>query len=318
MNPNDMFFYNDNNSNSNSNNNEQPIEENRECQREEPRMEPIKEKKPKKKKNKFLIILFIFILIGGFGVSGYILVDEVFLKDKKEDKQEEKKEPDIPEPIDDNEERDLTDQAAIDRLSKFVLAASYNDKDNKGIMNYFVLGVKDLTPESKVVIAYNSVFKVTHRQTPIAEIPAKYARNVSMTYLDEFPIDAFNEEYRILFNEELAYDVYSLNSVWCPRFYTIDPEVNRMYIAQDCQDQSGKKYESKIFKLTGDKDYYYVYQHATEVVGNKYKIISTGQIANVNSFEGNEKKFDTIVWLFDKNFNFVRTRNLGVVSLVKN
>ena len=314
MDPNDMFFYNDNS------NKEQPVTEKKEeTKYEDINIEPVKEKKPKKKKNKFLIILFVLVLIGGFGVSGYILVDEMFLKNNKEEKKEEKKEepPEIPEPIDDNVERDLTDQAEIDRLSKFVLAASYNDKDNKGIMNYFVLGVKDLTPEAKVVIAYNSVFKVNHRQTPIASIPAKYERNVSMSYLEEFPIDAFYEEYRTMFNEELAYDVYALNSVWCPKFYTIDPEVNRMYIAKDCQDPSGKKYESKIYKLTGDKDYYYVYQHAIEVVGSKYKIISTGQLSNVNSFEGNESKFDTIVWLFDKNFNFVRTRNLGVVSLVK-
>ncbi len=325
MDPNGMFFYNDNDSNNNNNhnnnNNQNHQNQNNQYYENNQNQEVEKPKKQKPKKNIFLILFFTLVLIGGFSVSGFIIVQEVFLKNKEEEPIAEPEPEPTPEPdpIDENIERDLTDQDAINRLNTFVSAVSYNDNNNKGIFNFFAQGVKEITPEAKVIIAYNSAIKVGHKQAPISEIPKKYERNISMSYLDEIPIETFYNEYRYLFNEELSYDITSLNSVWCPTFYIIDTELGKMYLTRDCPTKEGEKYVSKIYKYTVDNDYYYVYQYAGEVYSNspsniKYKAISSGAYLKVNSFVGNESKFETVIWIFDKNFNFVRTKNIGVAA----
>ena len=263
------------------------------------------EKKPKKKGSFTPLILLILALIIGFG-GGYYLTVYVLNGDDEEEKKQEVEE----------REKELTNEEAIAKLNRFITVASYDDASGNGIFYYIAWGLKELSEEQKIKMTYISLVKLDKKQVPITEVPAKYQADASMGYLMELPIELFNTEYENLFRVAPTYDIQTIGTVGCPAFYKIDSELGKMYLGTDCNEPAQSKYVTKIYKYTEDEEHYYVYQYIGEV-DNKvstrpvYKEIKTGRIINVSQFEGNEYKFETLLWTFDKEYKFISTKNLG-------
>jgi hypothetical protein len=45
----------------------------------------------------------------------------------------------------------------------------------------------------------------------------------------------------------------------------------------------------------------------SEEENDTFTKVESGEIVEVDSFTGNESKFDTLVWKFDKNYKFIST-----------
>ena len=151
---------------------------------------------------------------------------------------------------------------------------------------------------------------VNKKAKEVTSIDDKYKDDfyLNSLSLDELSIDDFKKEYKNLFNKDIDLKESDLMAVYgCPRIVKSDLEINKIYISKDCTPISNNEFYFKTIKYTGDKDYYYVYQHVGEKLDDKYIKPKSNIEVKVDKFEGNEDKFDDITWIFDKDFNFVST-----------
>lgn len=269
-----------------------------------PQEDPNKNKKKKKKSTILAIVVVISALAIGVGV--YLLLGE-YVFNKGKDKKGANK-PDVEEKAD----TDVTDEAVRARLSRFVKAASFNDSKNTGVFLDLAHGLGVLNTEQKVLITYYSLVKIDHAQTPIGELPDKYYRiDIGMNYVDELDIEAFNNEYRNLFIEEPTYDIEAITINGCPAIYKIDTELGKIYLNRECSEALNSTYVNSIGKITTDDEFYYVYQYIGEADYSSskpvYKTIRKKEVIDVDSFIGNEDKFETLIWVFSKDFKFLGT-----------
>ena len=267
--------------------------------------------KPEKKVNKTLII--IIIVAGLVLVIGGIILGTKLLN-KDEPKNEE---PPVDNPTPDNQEpaekKELNDSSAISKLEKFVIVASYEDSNENGKANMFMRGINSLDNNIKLQLAWNSLINIQKVQTKVGtDVTEKYKDVAGIQEKEEISLVQFDTEYKSLFNEDASYTEDDKFGV-CPGIYKIDKELGKIIIGVECGGLNPTEYYSKIYKYEEDNSFYYVYQYVgtNDPMNNKFVKIKSGETVNVSSFEGNEDKFETVVWKFDKNFNFISTENIG-------
>ena len=125
----------------------------------------------------------------------------------------------------------------------------------------------------------------------------------------------FNEKYAYFFNESISYDKLSQyayggsNAVGCPVIYKVDKELGKIYFSNYCTEYaSSERYLTKVYDYDYDDNFYYVYEYIAKYGDTDgFYRASNFEEVEVDEFEGNEKSFDTLVWKFDKNYNFIST-----------
>ena len=254
----------------------------------------------------WIIIMIIVFMLFTFGI-GISLGKELARKELNNNKEEEPT----------NEIKEVKDSNAITRLDNYVKAASFDDSVGNGMARDYMTGKSSVDQISKNKLAWISLLFVKQTPTPtVTNIPDKYKDDLLFNAgaVTEIPLSSYANEYKGLFNEEFIYNNnISDYSVICPGAYKVEQELDRIYISRECGGTGNPPYFYKIYKYEEDNSNYYVYEYvATEnpETGELIKVKS-GEVVNVTTFEGNEDKFETVVWKFDKNFNFINTENKG-------
>ena len=260
----------------------------------------------------WIVVVIIVFMLFTFGI-GLSLGKELY---GNKDNNEEKKAPKEEEKT--NVKKGVTDTNAVSRLEQFVIAASYNDSVGNGYSSLFMKGTTSIEQNVKYAVAWNSLIMIKQIPTTKVEIvPDKYKDDDHfLGDITEIAIDEYTNEYKRLFNQEPNYNEIGSYSFGCPGPYKIDTELGKIFIGKECGGTGNPEYYYKIYNYEEDDSFYYVYQYvAVENPINKtIDKIKSNETVNVSSFEGNEDKFETVVWKFDKNFNFISTENVGVVS----
>jgi hypothetical protein len=270
-----------------------------------------KNNKSNKKENKTLIIIVIVI-----GLA--LVIGGVFLGTKLQNKDEPKnEEPPIdnskPDDLEPGKKKELNDSNAISKLEKFVIVASYEDSNENGKANMFMNGISSLDHTIKLRLAWNSLINIQKIQTKVGtDVAEKYKNVAGIEEKEEISLVQFDTEYKSLFNENTSYTEND-NFSGCPGIYKIDKELGKIIIGVECGGFNPTEYYSKIYKYEEDNSFYYVYEYVgtNDSQSNKLVKVSSREEVDVPSFEGNEDKFETVVWKFDKNFNFISTENIG-------
>ncbi len=256
----------------------------------------------------WLIVMIVIFMLFTFGLGLY-LGKELY------GKEETKKTSDKPVEQPTNVKKEVTDASAKTRLEDFVKAASYDDPINNGFAKEFMNGKDSIEPKMKAAIAWNSLVMIKEiPQVKVDPVPEKYKDDDHfISNMTEINITSYTNEYKRLFNDEPNYDLIGEYSFGCPGPYKVDQELGKIYIGSDCGGTGNPKYYYKIFKYEEDNKNYYVYEYVgTEIpFTNTLTKVKSGEVVNVSSFEGNEDKFETVVWTFDKNFNFISSENIG-------
>ena len=287
------------------------------------------------KKSKKTIIVSIAVIIicffVGFFVGRFIESDS---KNKNDDKKEsnekiveddEKKE-DV---IDDGKNEEVNIPVEIkEKIDKFILAASYVD-DSFEISNYdeehdksitIYHGLEGVTDNQKLKIVYSALYNYDKKYTQLTNstVPEKYKGDSYWNLTDDsmriyqISIQDFKDEYLYLFGSNVV--LSSPDYIGgCPHAFKIDEELGYIYLSNQCGGDGTPYYFNKTYKYAEDNNYYYVYQYVgMRLAGTKtFKKISSGDEVQVDSFEGNEDKFETLVWKFDKKGYFISTENIG-------
>lgn len=288
----------------------------------------------------YIIVIIIIALAITYG-CGFLLGKKLY------EKENEPKEPDKPveqpnnngnntekpniEQKDDNEIKSLTDTTIINKLDNFIKVAAYVSDAGDGTGKLFLNGQNGLTDILKYKMVQQSVINIDKKITKI-QTPEKYKNDMYLGQeetIDSVKIDDLNSAYEMLFNEKASSDLATelefdrnKENLGCPFIRKADKELGVAFLARDCGGTCGGEHKQNTYKYEYDANYYYVYQYVgffnskncTESKKDEFSLIKSNKVLNVNSFEGNEDKFETVIWKFDKNFNFISTENVGVVS----
>ncbi len=252
----------------------------------------------------WLIVIIAIFMLFTFGIGIYLGKELFADKEKKNDSN----------PVVDN--NDVEEK--VNTMDSFIEAALYSDSAGDSIANEFVQGIKDLTENYKLVVTYNSLVKIKNENKKVTEIPEKYKdeEDYWKEAVSELPIESFKNEYKLLFKTELNTKLNDNSTLGCPAVYKYDEDLGNIYLSNQCGGTGAAVYKYKTYKTDEDENYYYVYQYVGTIrdidLDNKeFKKPIANEVVNVTSFEGNEDKFETLKWTFDKNYNFVKTENLG-------
>ena len=249
----------------------------------------------KKNKNKIIIGFCVIVLL-----LGLLLMINPFGSKTKSNKAKGK-------------EKELTDKAAIEKLDYLIKVLSYKDSYGNGFGDIFFVGKEEIDSNQKINIAYYSAILINDKAKKVTKLDDKYKDDYYLNSLDlsELSIDEFKNEYKKLFNEDIDLNDSNAFSIYmCPRVVKYDKDANKLYISNECVSMYNDKYYYKNYKYTSDNDYYYVYQYIGVQTDGKYYKTKSHEEVNVNAFEGNEEKFEKIVWRFDKKYNFASTMDI--------
>ena len=277
---------------------------------------PINVEVEKKKSSKvpFIIIIVIVVLAACGGAYIYMTTDNKKKEEKQEQqeqKQEEKKDEEKEEePVENNNEEIKVDE----KIDNFMKYATYN----KGFEDVLYKGVNSLTTKFKydmTVYASDSV-KITEET-----LPEKYKGTEEETYLVTEPepimitFDEFNKKFKEFFKEDTDLKYMKDHSAKvsddeklgaCPFLYIVDEEIKQLIFSYQCGGLEVEEYNTKIYDYKKDANNYYVYTYVARH-SEDYKKLD-GTVVDVDTFDGNEDKFSTVVWTFDKDYNFVSTQ----------
>ena len=256
----------------------------------------------KKKGNKGLIIILILALIL---IGAGVLLGTGLIGGKTEEKEEKESTT--------TSEKIMSD-ADKKFMESFAEAGLYHDEGQGGLAVMFMGGKDGLSEEEKITLVYFSLVGVQKKAQKITTIPDKYNSEGYWhnARLFELPISTFKEEYKKFFQEEVVLSHVKDAIKACPFVYTIEEDIGMMYFSHECGGAGGSEYYHKTYKYDEDNNYFYLYQYigekATDTDGKVvFKNPNSGQTVEADSFEGNEEKFDTLVWKFKKNLVFVST-----------
>ena len=260
----------------------------------------------------WLITMIVIFMLFTFGL-GLFLGKELFSEKTNKKKNDNNKDNEVNENV--NVKKELNDSIAISKLEKFVKVASYNNAIGDGIEGKFMTGTSDLTKKDKLQLTYQSLISISKIMRKIGSIPDKYKNDdhFDINGTEEITIKEFDDEYKLLFNENPNYNDVEIEGMGCPAFYKVDRELGKIFIGRECGGTGYPEVYYKIYKYEEDKNYYYVYQYVAkeDPVNNTINKYKSNEVVNVQSFDGNEDKFETVIWKFDKNYNFVSTENIG-------
>ena len=255
----------------------------------------------------WIIVIVIIFMLFTFG-AGLALGKNLYGKDNKKETTKENQEQT-------NVKKELKDSNVINKLEKFVKVASYDNTMGYGKAEIFMLGISNLSKDLKLYLAYESLIPIGKAQTKIAEVPEKYKDDIHFNAgeTEEVTISAFDDEYKSLFNESPKYEDNEIEGIGCPMFYKVDRELGKIFIGAECGGTGEPEKYYKIYKYEEDDNYYYVSQYVgtEDPLANTLTKIKSHEVVDVPSFEGNEDKFETVIWRFDKNLNFISTENIG-------
>lgn len=308
--------------------------------------EPIQKKK---KSPILLIVIIIVFMLFTFGLGVYF-GKEVFANKEKNNKTNKENNTNTVVDnanTENNNTENNTETTPINNNG--IVSEEVKEKLNYFISNakkdIYVDGKSGMTRKEKLEMAHRISTRSSYdddKRMPIYEnltqvtvdtIPEKYKNQNNFALIRDYdnsyriyqlPIKVFADNYKKLFNEEYVVETNDSNQyIGCPSIFIIDQELGNMYLSNQCgTGSSDTSYiYSDIYKYESDDSYYYAYQyvalynHITNEL-NKPKsnevVISAPTYDEVTQvFENNKEKFDTLVWKFDKNLNFVSTENRG-------
>ena len=207
-----------------------------------------------------------------------------------------------------------------DKLKDFVETASIYNPSFNSLITELSRETFGLTDKQKVTLAYQAVVgditKVTEKTLPEKyEDERDYFIGDNEKGVFELDFTDFNEKYAYYFGQSISYDKLAeftygeTDAVGCPVIYNVDKELGKIYFSNYCSDiVASERYITKVYDYDYDDNFYYVYEYIAKYgdVDGFYRTSDFEEVA-VDEFEGNEKKFDTLVWKFDKDYNFVST-----------
>jgi hypothetical protein len=275
-------------------------------------------KQPKSNGNKTLIIVIAIVALAL--ICGCVL----FLGNGSNGDKEKDTPVDTPKDNDSTDDpkegtgelKELTDQEVISKLNKFIEVGIYTNDGYTTTGTLFALGADNISDSDKLLFTYQSAVSVNNKHKQLTEIPEKYKSEAG--YLEpqfsfELNIDAFDKEYKSYFNSDPKYNDSDLINMGCPMIYKIDKELGIIILVNYCGGTDGVTYKYKNYKYEEDNKYYYVHQYVGSYnqSDKTFSKVKANEKVVVTTFEGNEEKFETVVWKFDKNFNFISTENKG-------
>jgi len=207
-----------------------------------------------------------------------------------------------------------------DKLRTFVETASIYNPSFDSLITELSRETFGLSEKQKVTLAYQAVVgklvKVTEGTLPEKYIDEKdYFLGDGVKGVYELDFMDFNEQYAYFFGTSISYDKLSeftygsSDAVGCPVIYKVDKELGKIYFSNYCSDGIvTDKYLTRIYDYDYDDGFYYVYEYVAKYgdVDGYYRASNYEEV-DVDDFVGNEKIFDTLVWKFDKDYNFVST-----------
>lgn len=215
----------------------------------------------------------------------------------------------------------VRDTVKIEKLNGFVSTGIFNDYGNEGLAYDFAKGLDKLTNEqkNKFVLQYIvNIAAVTEKVTEetLAEkyksdpVLGDYSKNMS-----QVSSRTFEKEYEKFFGNKPEFTEKDLQDAKiCPSVYKYDSRVKRIYLSNECEKEGDTILYYKTYNYKNENDHYYVYQYIGLKVNKKegeakdtFKTVNSNQVIDVEDFTGNESKFETLVWEFDENYNFIKT-----------
>lgn len=274
------------------------------------------ETKKKKLSNKKRLIIIISV---GAGLILIFLIASLFLKKNRELKHaHEDKEEIVYKDV-------VREKKTIEKLYTFVNAAMYNDFGYEGLARTFTKGVDKLNKEQKLKLVFQYLTSITYENEKIDKnnIPERYKNDETIgnfkNAMSMLSSRTLEKEYQKIFNEEPKYDEETLKKLkTCPSVYKLDTRVKKIFLFNECNLKGDSIILTKIFNYKFDEDYYYVYQYVglmkeakDEKDKRTYWRIKDNKKVDVEDFYGHETSFETVIWKFDKNYNFISTSNNG-------
>ena len=209
-------------------------------------------------------------------------------------------------------------EEAKEKLNDFIEVAIFEKGGIDGTGEEFINGVSELTDKLKLRMVHQSVIGINKKVN--RTLPEKYQSNPDL--LGSVKASDLNSAYEKLFGAAPTMNIlekllHKNGGVGCPFVSVIDEELGEGFLSHSCGGTCLGQYLTKIKEYSSDSDYYYVYQYVGIKFPNgcnengEFFKPKANEIVNVTSFEGNEDKFETLKWTFDKNYNFISTENLG-------
>ena len=261
----------------------------------------------------WLIVMIVIFMLFTFGLGLYLGKELYGKEETKKSTNKPVEQPEVEQP--ENVKKEVTDASAKTRLEDFVKAASYDDLIGNGFAREFMTGKDSIDTKMRASIAWNSLVMIKKiPQVKVDPVPDKYKDDIHfLSDMKEISITSYTNEYKRLFNDDPNYDLIGDYSFGCPGPYKVDQELGKIYIGVECGGTGNPEYYYKIFKYEEDNKNYYVYEYVGTKNPSTEKLVKvkSNEEVNVTSFEGNEDKFETVVWTFDKNFNFISSENIG-------
>ena len=240
----------------------------------------------KKKGNKtWLVVLGVLLIIAAIAV----LVPS-YIKDNMKDETTVEKDTDkIPKDVKNKLERWVT------------VASYYNGVGYTSTLEKFGEGLTELDDKTKLEMTYNAVYadkkiEKQERYSLTIDDIAKMQTSIDKSQMTNEPvkimkISDFNTTYEELFNEDSTYTLKDLN-FGCPTPWGMDESQDRLYLFERCGGTATTNPDYKKLTYDSDDNYYFVHQKVDIHDGAQNNIIT---------------KSYKIVWLFDKEANFIST-----------
>ena len=211
-----------------------------------------------------------------------------------------------------------------DRLKDFVETASIYNPSFNSLITELSRETFGLTERQRVTLAYQAVIgdivKVTEKTLPEKyEDERDYFIGEGEKGVYELDFTDFNDKYAYFFGRSISYDRLAqfayggAEAVGCPVIYKVDKELGKIYFSNYCANEAvADRYITKVYDYDYDDNFYYVYEYIAKYgdVDGYYRASNYEEV-EVDEFDGNERKFDTLIWKFDKDYNFVSTTYKG-------
>ncbi len=216
----------------------------------------------------------------------------------------------------------VTRSVQYDRLKDFVETASLNSQAFDSLIGDLSKETFGLTEKQKFMLVYQALVKDLKKVSSNTlhdkyENERDYFLGDSDNGVFEISFDEFNKKYKYYFNEIADFDALSNyeygneETIGNPVLYKVDFELGKIYFSNYVKGNvSSDRYITKVFDYDEDDLFYFVYEYIAKYNENEgfYRAaVDEDELVDVDDFYGNETKFDTLVWKFDKDYNFVST-----------
>jgi len=265
----------------------------------------------KKRTLSLLILLGLLLILVGFTIWFFTAKDnKTNTVDDRTDKQEET-----------DGERELLDKKSKEKIDNFLnIIVGSNDY----IKYHFTVGDASFNIHRIYVVIHSIFENDKYKKLTSDNLPSKYKndenykQNVDNGCIIQASFDDISLEYQNVFGYEPKFnhdDWENVSPILCIEKEKIFDEELKMMLFNTCACSEGEadiKAYLKKYKYTYDNDYYYLYLHVgykKELEDNitKFYKLSDDKEVDVDSFDGNEDKFDSVKWTFDKNFKFLKS-----------